>query len=368
MNKYYLWIGLLGLGIVLGLFTIFRVYTVGFSLYAKTDVLVWTLPLSTYIFFSLTSAGLAFVSSFPVVFKIQRYAEIEKRTVYLEIAVLMGSFVCLLMHLGSPLNVIYILFSPNPASPLWWLALLYSAYFVLLLSAFWRIHTGTMSRTLGMMIFMIAIFTSTTLGWLLGMTDARPTLNASFFSFYFPLTGLASGMASLILATMVYSSLSNKPLSTESEALFYEFARLMGIVTGVITILFLWRTISWGISSTAIEFGAFKHMIGSILYNIEFWLGLVIPTLLMVVPKVRATISGKITASVLLLVGMFSGRLEFVLSGVVRPLGQMAEGRPEFVSYMPTIYEVFVSLFGFAVILLIYSLGERYLKLETVPD
>ena len=156
MNKFYLWMGLISVGILLGLWTTFKVYTVGFTVYAKTDVLVWTLPLSTYIFFSLTSAGLAFVSSFPVVFGIQRYEVIEKRTVYLEIAVLMGSFVCLLLHLGAPLSVVYILFSPNPASPLWWLAVLYIVYFILLISAFWRIHTGKISKTLGTLIFIIA--------------------------------------------------------------------------------------------------------------------------------------------------------------------------------------------------------------------
>jgi molybdopterin-containing oxidoreductase family membrane subunit len=368
MKKYHLWIGLLGLGILLGLWTTFKVYSVGFTVYAKTDVLVWTLPLSTYIYFSLTSAGLAFVSSFPVVFGIKRYEVIEKRTVYLEIAVLLGSFVCLILHLGAPLNVVYILLSPNPASPLWWLAVLYGAYFILLLSAFWRIHTGEMSRMLGTLVFIIAIFTSTTLGWLLGMTDARPTLNASFFSFYFPLTGLASGMAALILFTMISSRLTNQSLPADRETLFNEFARLMGIVAGVIGVLFLWRTISGGISSTAAEYQAFKHMIGSIYYNIEFWLGLVAPTVLMLVPKIRATVDGKITASLLLLIGMFAGRLEFVLSGVVRPLGQMAEGRPEIVSYMPTVFEVFVALFGLSVMLLVYSIGERYLKLEAVPD
>jgi len=368
MMKLNLWIGLLLIGILIGLWATFRIYTVGFSLYAKTDVLVWTLPLSTYIFFSLTSAGLAFVSSFPVVFGIKRYEVIEKRTVYLEIAVLIGSFVCLILHLGSPLKVIYILLSPNPSSPLWWLAVLYCAYFVLLLSAFWRIHTGKISKTLGVLIFLIAIFTSTTLGWLLGMTDARPSLNASFFSFYFPLTGLASGAAALILFSMVSAQLSGQGVPEEKSALYNEFARLMGIIAGMVAVLFLWRTISGGISSTAVEYSAFKHMIGSIPYNIEFWLGLVVPTILMLSPSVRTTVWGKVTASVLLLVGMFAGRLEFVLSGVIRPLGQMAEGRPEIVSYMPTVYEIFVALFGLSVMLLIYTIGERYLKLETVPE
>lgn len=368
MKKQQLWIGLLLLGILLGLWTTFKVYTVGFSLYAKTDVLVWTLPLSTYIFFTLTSSGLAFISSFPVVFGIRRYEVIEKRTVNLEVAVLLGAFVCLLLHLGSPLKVVYILLSPNPASPLWWLAVLYFAYLVLLLTAFWRIHTGRISKTLGVLIVLIAIFTSTTLGWLMGMTDARPTLNASFFSFYFPLTGLASGMAALILCSMLDVHFAGQPVPEERSVLYNEFARLMGIVAGMVAILFLWRTISGGISSTAVEYSAFKYMIGSIPYNIEFWMGLVIPIVLMLVPTIRITMWGKVVASVLILVGMFAGRLEFVLSGVVRPLGQMAEGRPEIVSYMPTIYEVFVALFGLSVMLLVYTIGERYLKLESVPE
>ena len=175
-------------------------------------------------------------------------------------------------------------------------------------------------------------------------------------------------MAALILFTMVFYKITGEAITEERRALFNEFSRLMGIVAGMIAVLFLWRTISWGISSTAVELRAFKHMVGSVLYEIEFWLGLVIPTVLMLLPKIRATISGKIIASVLLLAGMFAGRLEFVLSGVVRPLGQMAEGRPEFVNYVPTMYELLVALFGFAVMLLIYSLGERFLKLEAMPE
>lgn len=366
--KSILWFGLLGVGILLGLWTAFKVYTVGFTLYAKTDVLVWTLPLSTYIFFSLTGAGLAFVSAIPVVLGVRRFDIIEKRTVFLEIAVLLGSFVCLILHIGSPLKVIYIFLSPNPASPLWWLAMLYVVFFVLLLSAFWRIHTAKVSRALGIAVAVLAVGTSTTLGWLMGMTDARPTLNASFLSVYFPLTGFGSGIAVLLLFSIVYERIAGRTAPQNAQDLYNELARIMGIVAGVILILFLWRTVSGGISSTSEEMRAFKHMIGSIPYHIELWLGLVIPTLMMMVPSIRHTFGGKVTASFLMLAGMFAGRLEFVLSGVIRPLGQMAEGRPEFMSYTPNLYEIFVALAGFSVMLLIYTLGDRFLKLQAAPE
>ena len=366
--KLKIWIGLLGLGALCGLITTYRVYTTGFIIYAKTDVLVWTLPLATYIFFSLTSAGLAFVSSIPIVFGIKRFESIKKRTLFLELSVLIGSFVCLILHLGSPLHVLYLLFSPNIASPLWWLGTLYAIYLVVLLSTFWKIHNAQTSKTLNLLIFFIAIATSTTLGWLLGMTDARPTLNASFFTMYFPFTAFTSGLAALLLFSLVSAHFTNQKISDEMNKLYNELAKILGIVAGLVLILFLWRSIIGGISSSHEGYLAFKHMIGSIPYNMELWLGLFIPSLLMLVPSIRLTVWGKITAASLLLVGMFVGRLEFVLSGVVRPLGQMAEGRPEFVSYMPTISEILVVVFGLSIMLLLYTLGERYLKLEEVPE
>ena len=57
--KIQLWYGLLGLGILLGLLTAYRVFTTGFVLYAKTDILVWTMPIAAYVFFSLTTGSLA---------------------------------------------------------------------------------------------------------------------------------------------------------------------------------------------------------------------------------------------------------------------------------------------------------------------
>jgi molybdopterin-containing oxidoreductase family membrane subunit len=246
--------------------------------------------------------------------------------------------------------------------------MLYHVYFVVLLSAFWRIHTAQVSKALGITITVIAVGTSTTLGWLMGMTDARPALNASFFSVYFPLTGFGSGIAALLLFSIVYERLAGRPVPDNSRDLYNELARIMGIIAGGVLILFLWRTVIGGISSTSEGLRAFRHMIGSIPYHIELWIGLAVPTVMMLVPSIRHTFTGKVTASFLVLAGMFAGRLEFVLSGVIRPLGQMAEGRPEFVSYMPSVYEIFVALAGFSLTLLVYTLGERYLNLQATAD
>ena len=367
-TKVRLWYGLLGLGILLGLLTVYRVFTSGFVLYAKTDILVWTMPIAAYVFFSLTSSGLAFVSSIPVVFGIKRYQPIEKRTAFLEIAVLVAAFACLLLHLGSPWNAIYFLFSPNFSSPLWWLGMLYGLYFVVLLLSFWRMHTAQLSKGLGIFTFIIAIATSTVLGWLFGFPDARPVFNANFLAMYFPLTGFASALAAVLLFSLAYHRFSQNPLREGERNLYDDIGKLFGVVIGLTLIFFIWRTIVGGASASAIEFAGFRHMLGSGWYHLALWVGLVIPLLLISIPSVRKATWGKVTSSALFLVGMFAGRMEMVLSGLVMPTGPKAEGQLPFVSYWPTIWEVFVLVFGLAVLLLVYTLGERHLKLQTVHD
>lgn len=363
-----LWYGLLGLGILLGLITIFRVFTTGFVLYAKTDILVWTMPVAAYVFFSLTSSGLAFVSSIPIVFGIKRYQPIEKRTAFLELAVLIAAFSCLLLHLGSPWNVLYYIFSPNFSSPLWWLGMLYGVYFVVLLLSIWRMNTAQVNKGLGILTFILAIGTATVLGWLFGFPEARPVHSANFLAMYFPLTGFASAVAAVLLVSLTYHYFSQKPLSQSDKILYDDLGSLFGMVLAVTLIFFVWRTIVGGVSASAVEFAGFRHILSSGWYHLALWVGLVIPLVLIVIPSVRKATWGKIVTSVLFLVGMFAGRLEMVLSGLVMPTGPKAEAQPPFVSYWPTIWEVLVFVFALALLLLIYTIGERHLKLTASTE
>jgi molybdopterin-containing oxidoreductase family membrane subunit len=109
-------------------------------------------------------------------------------------------------------------------------------------------------------------------------------------------------------------------------------------------------------------------MMSSGWYHLALWVGLIAPLLLVALPSVRKATWGKILASALFLVGMFAGRLEMVLSGLVMPTGPKAEAQPPFVSYWPTVWEVFVFILGIALLLLIYTVGERHLKLTTTSE
>ncbi|GAG83140.1 unnamed protein product, partial [marine sediment metagenome] len=68
---YYIWMALLGMGVIAGLITTFKLFTEGHGLFNANDVLIWTLPLGVYLFLALTSSGLTLLAAIPLVLGIR---------------------------------------------------------------------------------------------------------------------------------------------------------------------------------------------------------------------------------------------------------------------------------------------------------
>jgi molybdopterin-containing oxidoreductase family membrane subunit len=358
---YIGWIAALGIVILAGLFTTYRIFTVGHVIFGATNVLFWTLPLAAYAFFALTSTGLAFVASIPLVFGIKRYEPVAKRAVLLAIAALIAAFISLVLELGSPWNMVKYLTSPNVTSTLWWMGVLYGIYLVFLLATFWKMRTA-----LCVIAFLFALAASSTLGATFGLTESRPVFFGGFMPVYFPLIALLCGLAAIVLVSLAYYRFAREGLPEEQVPLFNELGKVFWFVIGIALLLFVWRTIV-GFSGTHPELVAFEHIVGSWLYHFVLWLGLVVPFILMTIPSVRVTIWGKVASSALVLLGMFAGHMESLLAGQLIPPGPMGLGVLEIVTYAPTIWEWLVVAFALAVMLLLYTLGERYLKMEVAP-
>jgi molybdopterin-containing oxidoreductase family membrane subunit len=60
--------------------------------------------------------------------------------------------------------------------------------------------------------------------------------------------------------------------------------------------------------------------------------------------------------------------MEILLAGQSHPVGPKAGQFPQYVQYVPSIWEVLVMVFALAVMLLLYTLGERYLRLQAPTD
>ena len=361
-NLYIPWMILLLAGIAVGLFAAGKLFVQGHYLFNANDVLIWTLPLGAYVFLALTSTGLTLVASMPLVFNIEQYQPLAKRLVFLAIVTLVAAFISIGLELGSPLHMIYFIFSPNLTSPIWYMGVLYSLELIFLLLEFWKMHQGdrysASSRYLGIASMLTGVFAALMLGSVFGLTEARPTYFGPFLSVFCLVIALLSGMAAIILYINV-CKWARGTCSRVTESAMDLLSRKFAFVIGL-TFIFYVLKLALASGTTYPEFAT--------AINFSLILFLVVPYALMLSPGLRQTNWAKTLASIITLVGIFAVHMQILIGGQVRPVGPKAEGLPDILSYAPSAWEILVVVLALCVMLLLYSLGERYLNLDDMPE
>jgi molybdopterin-containing oxidoreductase family membrane subunit len=369
------WFAVIGVGIAAGLFAAVRLFTQGHYLLNTDDVLLWSLPLGVYIYLALTSSGLTLLAALPLVFGFERYQPIAKRLVFLSIATLIGGFVAIGLELGDLFHMIYILFSPNFSSPIWWMGFIYSVELVVLIAKFWRLHVGdtssTFSKLLGNISFIAAIVAPLMIGSVFGITESRVTYFGPVMSIYCLMMALLSGSALCLFYNLVLTKLSGNGLSPAKEIIFDDITRIFTYILGTVIVLGLVKVAieSATVIPEFLNYRQYAQAFGGIgKLNTEVIFGLFLPFGLMIVPFLREARASRILASGLVLLGALAIHMEILLAGQSRPIGPKAEQFPQFVHYFPSIYEWLVLLLAITVAMLLYTLGERYLKLEAASE
>jgi molybdopterin-containing oxidoreductase family membrane subunit len=368
------WLGLLGVAIIIGLIAAIRLLIEGHHLFNSNDVLLWSLPLGVYIFLALTSSGLTLLAALPLVFGVKKYEPFAKRLVFLAIATLFAGFISIGLELGNVFHMIYIFFSPNFSSPIWWMGAIYSIELVVLVLKFWKLHTGdwtsSTSKALGRISFLCALIAPLMIGSVFGLTESRVTYFGPVMSIYCLVMAILSGISLCLLYYLIHAMVTTNGISEKQDTLFKEFAP---IFTGALGAAIIFTLIKIFIERSTVvpeflNYHKYAQAFGSIAgINTEILLGLFIPFILISIPSVRNNLNGRLITLVLVFLGTLAIHMEILLAGQSRPVGPKAEQFPEYISYFPSIWEWMVFMLSVAVMLLLFTLGERYLKLEEAP-
>jgi molybdopterin-containing oxidoreductase family membrane subunit len=365
----------LGIAILLGLYAAIRLFAQGHYLFNTNDVIIWSLPLGVYIFLALTSSGLTLLAGVPLVLKVKKYEPFAKRLVFLAIATLLGGFVAIGLELGNVFHMIYIMLSPNFSSPIWWMGFIYSVELVVLIVKFGIMHKGNwhsgFSNALGVISFLLALIAPLMIGSVFGITESRVTYFGPMMSVYSLVLGLLSGTALFLLYSMIFHRVTGDGTVESQTSLYNDFTSIFRYVAGIAVIFTI---VKFAIESATVipeflVYHQFAHAFGEIRgVHIEVVLGLFLPFVLLLIPSVRQSAGGKIVTSALILIGTLMMHMEILLAGQSHPVGPKAEQYQTFIDYFPSIWEWLVFLFALAIMLLLYTLGERYLKLAEVPQ
>ncbi len=309
-------------------------------LFATNSSLVWTLPLITYIFLALMSTGISLVLAYGLIMKDESITRHTRPLLIMAIGILLGAFTALATELGSLLNMVWILLSPNPSSPIWWMGTLYSIELVLLvvkLGLDLKGRHGVFDLPLAWGTLVIAAAAAITIGAVFGTVIGRPDYHGAFLSVVTLVSALVSGTAAIVLL---------RPHSALTETAGRIFRQTALLFAALLLIRVVYEA-----QSTVIG------MLGwaSIWMLVPFILSLV---LLKSAPRFFAFIG---------IVGVLWVQYSFIITGQLGSLGQMAHWYGAVQSYQPNIPEMLILVLGIAVAAALIKLGEQFLMRDPGP-
>ncbi len=376
--RMYAWFAVIGLGLLTGLYGVFSVLTEGTVVLGIDSQIPWGILISTYAFFALLSTGICIgITSLSSVFGMERFDPLVKRGVLASLLTLAAGGLVIMAGLGQPFRAIpRMLLSPNPSAPMWWMIVLYAVYGGALVAEFYLFDRADRSRRrlnrgVGLVALIAPVLAAAMLGAIFGTAEARPYYGGIFASVYLLVTAVLSGVAFITALTVIERRLTGGTVGIVDEELITgTLAKYLGALVAV-TLLFTGLRHGYGLVATNETLAlAHEHMLFGThspwTVGVGIVLGMVVPLALLASPRTRS-VGSVFVASVLVVVGTFASRLEFVLGGQVVALTDDPSHQFPIVSYAPSVAELSIVTMGFALFALLYTVGWVLLDLDELP-
>jgi Ni/Fe-hydrogenase subunit HybB-like protein len=337
-------------GLVIGFYAIAAIFIKGHAHTINTSNLVpWGLQISTYVYFALLSTGCTFVNFFGHVFFAKQYRPFASRIIFVGIITAVAAFFSLATEMGHIERMYYFLISPNPKSPMFWMAIWYTCYVIAITWEYINIQTDKHSNRVMWGAFFIAIFTHSTLGSLLGSVSSRVYYYSALMPIYFLFIAFLTGCS----LTTIIAAITAKQQKLDENYHLHPFVTLLKVGLGLALLISFWR----------IMIGLSAHLEGSEVFSLTLinsvLFGIVV---VIIIPYMLLKVSN--SANWLIFVGLFvmatqlKARNDLVIGAFKIPLFRVYD-MPDVVHYTPSIYENLVVVASASLVALLYIVFER---------
>lgn len=337
-------------GLVAGFYAIAAIFIQGHGHTINTSNLVpWGLQITTYIYFVLISTGCTFVNFFGQVFYKEQYKPFASRVIFLGILTAAAAFFSLATEMGRVDRMYNFLISPNPTSPMFWMSVWYTCYFVAIVLEYINIQRDRHSDKVMWGAFFIAVITHSTLGSLLGAVSSRAYYYSALLPIYFLFIAFLTGCA----LTTIVAALTVRQKRLDADYYLAPFVMFLKIGLGLALLTGFWRTM----------IGLAGHVDGSEVFkltamnNIFFGLGVavILPFILLRMGKSPGWLA---FVGLFIMVTQLKTRSDLVIGGFKIPVFR-AYDTPEVLHYTPSIYEVLVLVASVSLVAVLYLVCER---------
>ncbi len=380
-----LWFIIASFLFVIGLAGGLNILINGEHVLGTSDKAPWGGLIAFYIFFVGASAGLSLVSSLGHVFNIHRYEVIGKRALLAGIALLIMGFFVMAFDLGKPLNMFYMLLSPNISSAIFWMGAIYGLLLLLLLIEFYLIvvkNDHKSAALLGIVVIIVDVAAHSNLGSVFGTIVSRPFWNGPYIPIYLIFLAILLGIG--VLAVMFYLidrlNASTDTFVYKEEHIVTALGKLMALFIVIAVFFAGWNVYTNFYGQALGQYESIMALLwGPLSFNFWFFEVIVmlgLPFLILLYGKFQPKYV--FTAGILTIIGNLFARIDIVLAGQIVPHEYIFGSKTGYIdpyvaktgyistSVSITEWAIFFGALGGAI--LIYLLGEKIFNLDMNDD
>jgi tetrathionate reductase subunit C len=287
--------------------------------------------IAMYFFLTGVSAASFIISSLAYVFGMKKYEPCGKLGAVLAFIVLSIAPLFLIIDLLQPLRFVHLFYMFNIKSPVTWGTILLILYPLNCLVYIFSIYTNNrpMAKFFGNIGIPLAVAVHGYTGFILALAKGIALWNTPLMPIYFLISAMVSGTALLIVLSVLKEKyfgnveIIKKIFPTIEKEIIFDLGRMLLIfifidlfVAFCDVVLLFYTTPENQIAATLLLKGPFSIMF---LFG-EIFLGMLIPSFILIIPPLNKNINLITFASILVLIGIWFMRYVTVVSGQYVPL------------------------------------------------
>ncbi len=348
------------------------------------NITSWGLYIVNFMFAVGLSAGGLIIASVPRVFGVLGFKSISKLAVLLAIVCTVLAGVFIIVDMGHPERLLNLVVYGNLTSPLVWDVVVITIYLVVSVIYMWAMIRAEKESgheqglfILSCIALVTAILVHSVTAWIFGLQIGRAFWNTALLAPMFISSALVSGLALVLLTTLVLQALGYFNPDLE---LVKRMSKLLAVFILVDLFLLFCELLTAYYPLEGTGYAAVNLLLSGTGAPM-FWFEILGAVLAVVLLLAKGTLTQAVPvglASLLAIVGVFFKRFNLLMGGFALPnvtnpgvttgpvspnIGTMLQGLDQqFAFYFPSFTEWGIMIGVFAFGALILTLGLRYLK------
>lgn len=359
----------------------------GHHVTGMNNQIVWGLPHVFAIFLIVAASGALNIASIGTVFGKSIYKPLARFSALLAIMLLLGGLVVLILDLGNMFHVLYMILSFNWTSMFALNIPLYSGFFVLVAFYIWTMMDESMSgyyKKAGYAAFIWRLLLTTGTGSIFGFLVVRPGYDAAIMAPMFIIMSFSFGLAIFVLMLMGLYKGTGRPLG---DAIVQRLKNLLGVFVAAV----LYFVAIFHLTNLySAEHQAFEQFLlfGPSIHTPLFWIGFVLIGSILPIAIFYSPLGKSRTwigiGCGMVIAGAFAQLYTIIIGGQAKALEIFSPNEWTIVksgfydlpanklyyTYMPTLPELLLGIFGVALAILATMYACKILRFlpESLAD